>query len=76
MKNYDVPSAGSDGNYGAPTPHAASAAHEPFTAPEGDLEAMAHSGWPMTEGSHTWTRTPGESAEPPEIHPGDWTEIT
>lgn len=75
MKNYDVPSAGSDGNYGAPTPHAASVNHEQFTAPEGDLGEMADSGWPMTQGSHTWTSTP-EVGELPEIHPGGFTEIS
>lgn len=31
VQNYNVPSAG--GDYGAPTPHAAVAAHELFTAP-------------------------------------------
>ena len=68
MKNYDVPSAGTD--YGAPTPHAANVFHEPFRAPEADLNANANSGLYMTEGSHTFTHTPGESMEAPELKPG------
>jgi len=55
MKNYDVPSAGSDGNYGAPTPHAAQVAQELYVAPEGDLSEMADTGFEMTKGTHTWT---------------------
>lgn len=54
---YDVPL---PGVYPAPTPHAAAVGQEPFVAPEGDLNAMAHSGLPMTEGNHVWTKTPGK----------------
>lgn len=59
MKNYDAPSAGSDGNYGAPTPHAAATAQEPYMAPEGDLSQLAQP-WEMATDTHTWTSTPGE----------------
>lgn len=75
MKNYDVPSAGSDGNYGAPTPHAANVNHMPFTAPEADLNNIQ--GWEMVEADHNWTSTPGEAMEgPPMSSGGGWSEVT
>jgi hypothetical protein len=72
---YNVPSAGG-GDYGAPTPHAAAVSQDPYMAPEADLAQNANSGWPMTQGSHEWTSTPGESSEAPEIHPGGFNEVS
>ena len=58
MKSYNAPDAGGPvvpGGYGAPTPHAAVSAHEPYKAPEADLNVAAHSGWDMAENTPGWT---------------------
>lgn len=60
--SYDVPSAGGSvvpGGYGAPTPHAAAVSEDPYMAPQADLADLADNSWPMAEGGHTWTNTPG-----------------
>lgn len=75
--NESVPSAGnSQPPYGAPTPHAAAVAHEPYTAPTGgaglagvgELGAgpSSHGGYDAMENGHAWGSTPGEAAEMPE----------
>ncbi len=65
MKNYPAPSAGSDGNYGAPTPHAAVAAQEPYMAPEGDMTPMGGAStcaFDAMDSAPGWMGTPGDSA--------------
>jgi hypothetical protein len=55
VQNYNIPSAGGDavpGGYGAPTPRAAKAAQQPYTAPEGDMTLSggpAHAGFDAME---------------------------
>lgn len=70
MKNYSAPSAGSDGNYGAPTPHAAQVAQQPYTAPAGDGvnsgPGSGGAGLAAMDGLAMPTPTPGEAAEMPE----------
>lgn len=67
MENYSAPSAGSDGNYGAPTPHAAVAAHQPYTAPSSDMPssggASGGAGLDAVDSVPSWSPTPGESME-------------
>jgi hypothetical protein len=46
MKSYSAPNAG---DYNAPTPHASKVAQEIFTAPEADLNQLAHTGFDMAE---------------------------
>jgi hypothetical protein len=72
---YDVPNAGGsvvpdgDGDadgYGAPTPHAAVAAEEPYMAPAGDgsmqpTGGVSHAGWnAMENGLGMPTKTPNK----------------
>lgn len=70
MKNYSAPSAGSDGNYGAPTPHAAAVAQEPYTAPSSDMPpsggTSGGAGLDAMDSAPGWSPTPGEAMEMPE----------
>lgn len=69
VQNYPAPSAG--GDYGAPTPHSAAVAHEPYMAPTDQAPSAGtpapHGGFDaMEHGLGAPTPTPGEAAETPE----------
>ena len=82
---YNVPSAGQNtpgGSYGAPTPHAAQVAQQPYEAPASDGMGMGSGGsscgaFDCIDNAPGFGPTPGEAVETPVLHPGGgWTEST
>jgi hypothetical protein len=71
-KNYNAPDAGKvPGGYGAPTPHAAQVAQQPYTAPSSGQDGVGQGGastgaFDAMDSAPAWTSTPGEAAESPE----------
>lgn len=66
VKNYNAPNAG---DYNAPTPHAAQAAQQPYTATSSDgvsTGGASTGAFDAMDSAPAWTPTPGEAAESPE----------